>query len=75
MNLLADKNVKWGEILQDEILEKMAGKATLLRSGRLVEEGSVTCEEGCHCHCHHCYRCSVDGYDLLSFKVLTRRYL
>ena len=44
-----------------------------LRSGRLVEEGGVTCEEGCHCH--HCYRCSVDGYDLLTFKVLTRSYL
>ena len=44
-----------------------------LRSGRLVEEGSVNCEEGCHCH--YCYRCSVDGYDLLSFKVLTRSYL
>ena len=29
VNLLADKNVKWGEILRDEILEKMAGKATL----------------------------------------------
>ena len=29
VNLLVDKNVKWGEILQDEILEKMAGKATL----------------------------------------------
>ena len=29
VNLLVDKNVKWGETMQDEILEKMAAKATL----------------------------------------------
>ena len=72
MNLLADKNVKQGEILQDEILVKIAAKVTLEIQG-VVEEGGVTCEEGCHCH--HCYKCSVDGHDLLSFKVLTTSYL